>query len=56
MKGSSEKQRRRTDLYDARRSANEADDARTRKAMDARFEAVRRWIGDDDDAACRGID
>jgi hypothetical protein len=56
MKGSSEKQRRRLDQYAGSRSSNEADDARTRRVVDARSEAVRRWIGDDDDAACRGID
>jgi len=32
------------------------DDARTRKIVAERHAAVRRWIDDDDDAACRGID
>jgi hypothetical protein len=27
-----------------------------RIAVIARYEAHRRWIGDDDDTACRGID
>ena len=31
------------------------DDVR-RKALDDRNAAVRRWIDDDDDACCRGID
>jgi hypothetical protein len=56
MKGSSEKQRRRQDLFAASRSSVEADDARTRRVVDERSEAVRRWIGDEDDAAFRGID
>src|SRR5262249_27232447 len=33
----------------------DADGGRERKAVDARVEAHRRWIGDDEDA-CRGID
>jgi hypothetical protein len=33
-----------------------ADDARARKALDERWEAVRRWIAEDDDSCCRGID
>jgi hypothetical protein len=56
MKGPSENQRRRSHQFDGNRSPAEADDARTRRAMDDRFAAVRRWIGDDDDAAFRGID
>jgi hypothetical protein len=56
MKGSSENQRRGIETYEGSRSASEADDARTRRAIDARSEAARRWLGEDDDAACRGID
>jgi len=33
----------------------DADGGRERKAVDARYEAHRRWIGDEEDA-CRGID
>jgi hypothetical protein len=55
MKGSSENQRGRIDKISGKRSVREPDDARTRRAVDARREAVRRWIGDDDDAF-RGID
>ena len=33
----------------------DVDMGRERKAVDARYEAHRRWIGDEDDA-CRGID
>ena len=29
---------------------------REHHAVDERYEAARRWIGDDDDAAIRGID
>ena len=31
-------------------------DNRPRRAIDDRAEAVKRWIGEDDDACCRGID
>ena len=31
-------------------------DNRPRKAVDERVEAVKRWIGEDDDSCCRGID
>jgi hypothetical protein len=33
-----------------------SEDARKRSALDDRCKAVRRWIDDDDDACCRGID
>jgi len=32
------------------------DDVRARKAADERNAAVRRWIDEDDDSCCRGID
>jgi hypothetical protein len=32
------------------------DTERARRAMDDRYEAARRWIGDDDESAVRGID
>jgi len=32
------------------------EEPRTRKVVAERHAAVRRWIDDDDDAACRGID
>jgi hypothetical protein len=32
------------------------DDRREHSALVDRWQAVRRWIEDDDDAACRGID
>jgi hypothetical protein len=32
------------------------DSERERRAMDERYEAVRRWIGEDDEPAIRGID
>ena len=32
------------------------DVTRVRPALDDRCEAVKRWIGDDDDSCCRGID
>jgi len=31
-------------------------DARSRKAVEDRNAAVRRWIDEDDDSCCRGID
>jgi hypothetical protein len=31
-------------------------DARKQSALDDRCKAVRRWIDEDDDACCRGID
>src|SRR5690606_17662731 len=33
-----------------------AEDTRARKALDERWEAVRRWISVDEDGCCRGID
>jgi hypothetical protein len=33
-----------------------ADEERERRAVIERSEAHRRWIGDDGDGACRGID
>jgi hypothetical protein len=33
-----------------------AEDARKRSALDDRCRAVRRWIDEDDDSCCRGID
>jgi hypothetical protein len=33
-----------------------ADDGRERKAVIERSERYRRWIGEDGDGACRGID
>jgi hypothetical protein len=33
-----------------------ADDGKERKAVAERSEAHRRWIGEDVDGACRGID
>jgi len=33
-----------------------ARDVRARKPLEDRCEAVRRWIDEDDDACCRGID
>jgi hypothetical protein len=32
------------------------DSERERRAMDDRYEAARRWIGDDEESAVRGID
>jgi hypothetical protein len=32
------------------------DDVRAKKALDDRCKAVTRWIGEDDDSCCRGID
>jgi len=34
----------------------ESDTRHKAKASDERAAAVRRWIDDDDDSACRGID
>lgn len=44
-----------------RRSAREMKavaqkDSERRRAMDDRYEAARRWIGDDEESAVRGID
>jgi hypothetical protein len=36
--------------------ASGADDVRARKAIDDRWQAVKRWINEDDDSCCRGID
>jgi hypothetical protein len=55
MNETSDRQRRRNKQQPAV-DASDGDDARVRKAMDERCEAVRRWIGYDDDVACRGID
>jgi hypothetical protein len=32
------------------------DTERERRAMDDRYEAARRWIGEDDESAVRGFD
>lgn len=32
------------------------DEGKERKAVDERTAAHRRWVGDDGDGACRGID
>jgi hypothetical protein len=34
----------------------ESDEGKERKAVVERSEAHRRWVGDDSDGACRGID
>jgi hypothetical protein len=47
--------RRRTREH-ATLQASGPDDARARKAIDDRWQAVRRWISEDDDSCCRGID
>jgi hypothetical protein len=46
-------QRRRTNELP---TIKNAEDARAEKAVDDRLAAVRRWIDEDDDACCRGID
>jgi hypothetical protein len=47
---------RRQNADSSQRQVAGASDARARKAHDDRCEAVRRWIDDDDDSCCRGID
>ena len=37
-------------------SGTQTGTTRERIAITARYEAHRRWIADDDDIACRGID
>lgn len=36
--------------------ASGGEDTRARKALDERWQAVRRWISEDDESCCRGID
>ena len=55
MRESSERQQRKT-LFQSLSYQGTQDGARMRKAMSERCAAVRRWIDDDDDPACRGID
>jgi hypothetical protein len=46
----------RPDRETSQRKSSGGDDARARKALDDRWEAVRRWIDADDESCCRGID
>jgi hypothetical protein len=56
MKESSPSQRRRGRQYPFGQPVPDGDDDRSRKAIDERYEAVRRWIDDDDEPVVRGID
>jgi hypothetical protein len=53
MNERADQQRRRTHEMKA---VSKKDTDRERRALDDRYEAVRRWIGDDDESAIRGID
>jgi hypothetical protein len=56
MKESAQRQNRRTKRSTGGPGFPDGEDSRARKAIDERCQAVRRWIDDDDDDACRGID
>jgi hypothetical protein len=56
MKESAQRPKSRNKRSTGGSSFEDAEDSRARKAMDERWQAVRRWIDDDDDDACRGID
>lgn len=55
MRESTERQRRKT-FFQSLSYQGTGDGARMRKAMSERCAAVKRWIDDDDDSVCRGID
>ena len=54
MRETNQRDRRKT--THPRLTQPESEHDRSHKAVDDRVAAVRRWIDDDDDSACRGID
>ena len=55
MRETSQQRNRRRLTYEGL-TQQESEASRKAKPIDERVAAVRRWIDDDDDSACRGID
>jgi hypothetical protein len=53
MNEPAEPERRRTREM---KPVSKQDNERERRVIEARYEAARRWIGDDEESAVRGID